>query len=173
MTQDYKYRANQNKQKPQQTAVAWWKWLLIVCLSTLLLSVINKQAGHELTPEDHNPKPKEPWFEFYTILPKIEVEVPDYEIKTRSREEQFGKGKSTQYTVQVGAFREFSEANKLKARLALLNIKSCVGEAKVGSVIWNRVKIGPFSRSSKVSAVKTKLRTHQIDVIVTEVKKES
>ncbi|MEO1878361.1 MAG: SPOR domain-containing protein, partial [Methylococcales bacterium] len=112
-----------------------------------------------------------PRFDFYTILPETEVVIPDYEIKTRSREEQFGKGKSTLYVMQVGAFREFPEADKLRARLALLGIESRIEKANVGSVTWNRVKIGPFSRPSNVAALKTQLRKNNIDVIVTEVKK--
>ena len=39
------------------------------------------------------PGPKMPQFDFYTILPEKEVVVPEYEIKTRTREERVGKAK--------------------------------------------------------------------------------
>ncbi|KAF3977481.1 MAG: SPOR domain-containing protein [Methylococcales symbiont of Iophon sp. n. MRB-2018] len=195
MTRDYKHRVNQNKKKPQQTSVAWWKWLLIIVLialfaySLIFLSrnsspeIKDQQSSNKIPtskkatkpkvniPKRQNSKPKQPRFDFYTILPETEVVVPDYEIKTRSREEQFGKGKPNKYIIQVGAFRELIEADKLRARLALLGIESRVEKATVGNVIWNRVKIGPFSSSSSVSALKTQLSQNNIDVIVTEIKK--
>ncbi|HIF55550.1 MAG: SPOR domain-containing protein [Methylococcales bacterium] len=193
MARDYRYRADQNKKTSQQSAVAWWKWLLIMLLISLFVfflmllrhtapepkagqiaknSVIPKASGRlKSASGEKNSKPEVPRFDFYTILPETEVVIPDYEIKTRSREEQFGKGKSTLYVMQVGAFREFPEADKLRARLALLGIESRIEKANVGSVTWNRVKIGPFSRPSNVAALKTQLRKNNIDVIVTEVKK--
>ena len=192
MAKDYKYRANQNKNKPQKTSVAWWRWLLILVLIALFVLFLvflshstpaekdkQKTEAVAIAKKSNKPKPvlkqkkvkhKEPRFDFYTVLPETEVVVPDYEINTRSREEQFGKGKATQYIMQAGAFKDFSEADKLRARLALLGIESRVEQAKVGHVVWNRVRMGPFKQSSQVLVVKNQLKSNNIDVIVTEVK---
>ncbi len=192
MAKDYKYRANQNKNKPQKTSVAWWRWLLILVLIALFViflvflsnsapEIKDKQKSETVaiskksnkpkpTPRQKKVKSKEPRFDFYTVLPETEVIVPDYEINTRSREEQFGKGKATKYIIQAGAFKDFSEADKLRARLALLGIESRVEKAKVGKVVWNRVRMGPFKQSSHVLSVKKQLKNNNIDVIVTEVK---
>ena len=192
MARDYKYRASQNRKKPKKTSVAWWKWILIVILISLFVlfliflnnSTPNAKSGQQTKsistskqtkktkspPKHQNKKQEEPRFDFYTILPETEIIVPDYEINTRSREEQFGKAKSSKYIMQAGSFRDFKEADKLRAQLALMGIESRVEKAKVGNVIWNRVKMGPYTRSSSVSAIKKRLRSNGIDVIVTEVK---
>ncbi|PKM37850.1 MAG: SPOR domain-containing protein [Gammaproteobacteria bacterium HGW-Gammaproteobacteria-10] len=118
------------------------------------------------------PKPEaidEPRFDFYTILPEKEVVVPDYEIKTRVREERVGKAKATQYLLQAGSFREFADADRLRARLALMGIESRVEKAQVGDVIWNRVKMGPYEQMSSVTTIKNRLKENGIDVMVTEV----
>lgn len=112
--------------------------------------------------------PEEPRYDFYTILPEAEVVVPDYEIKTRVREELVGKTKATKYVMQAGSFREASEADRHKAKLALLGIESRVEKAKVGSVIWHRVKIGPYDNPSSVATIKELLQKNGIGVIVTE-----
>lgn len=126
-----------------------------------------------------------PRFDFYTILPQKEVIVPDYEIKTRAREELIGKTKEpqvpaaqnttpsqdkkgVQYMVQAGSFREFQEADKLRAKLALMGIESRVEKAKVGNTIWYRVKMGPYAHMTSISSIRTRLRQNGIDVIVTE-----
>jgi len=192
MARDYKYRASQNRKKSQQSSVAWWKWILIIILVSLFVFFLiflrnstpqaksGQQTRHISTskqtkkikspPKHQNKKPEEPRYDFYTILPETEIIVPDYEINTRSREEQFGKAKTSKYIMQAGSFRDFAEADKLRARLALMGIESRVEKAKVGNVIWNRVKMGPYTRSSSVSAIKKRLRNNGIDVIVTEIK---
>lgn len=120
------------------------------------------------TPAKAKPQLEEPRFDFYTILPEKEVVVPDYEQKTRTREESVGKAKSSKYLLQAGSFRDFSEADKLRARLALMGIESRVEKAKVGAVIWHRVKMGPYSRMSSVNTLKSRLRQNGIDVMVME-----
>lgn len=111
---------------------------------------------------------EEPRYDFYTILPQAETVVPDYEIQTRVREELVGKTKQAKYVMQAGSFREAADAERHKAKLALLGIESWVEKAKVGSVIWHRIKIGPYDNPSSVSTIKELLQKNGIGVIVTE-----
>lgn len=115
------------------------------------------------------PGPVLPQFDFYTILPEKEVIVPDYEINTRTREERVGQAKAASYILQAGSFREFKDADSLRAKLALMGIESKVEKAQVGNVTWNRVKMGPYTQMASVSTIRTRLRENGIDVIVIEV----
>ncbi|NOT83293.1 MAG: SPOR domain-containing protein [Methylococcaceae bacterium] len=123
------------------------------------------------TEKVEKPVPVEPKFDFYTILPDAEIVVPEHEIKTRIREELVGKVKKTQYTLQAGAFRDFKDADHLRAELALMNITSKIEKAKVGDVVWSRVKLGPYAQLASVEKVKSRLRKSGIDVIITEASK--
>ena len=194
MARDYKHRAQRQKKATQRASVAWWKWLIVILLTVsfgTFLTTLKTSA-----PEDGNqtiripieksskkePEKKEPpktakkpvnvspRFDFYTILPETEVAVPDHEIKTRAREERVGKAKDTQYIMQAGSFRNYQEADKLKARLALMGIESRIEKAKVGGTTWNRIKIGPFSKISSVNKIRSQLRKNDIDTVVMEVK---
>lgn len=122
----------------------------------------------EAEPEPELVQPEEPRYDFYTILPQAETVIPDYEIQSRVREELVGKTKATKYVMQAGSFREETEAERHKAKLALLGIESWIEKAKVGSVIWHRVKIGPYDNPSSVSTIKDLLQKNGIGVIVTE-----
>jgi len=117
-------------------------------------------------------EPEEPYYEFFTILPQAEVVVPDFEIKTRVREELVGKTKSAKYVIQAGSFREASEAERHKAKLAQLGIESRVEAAKVNNVMWYRVNIGPYDNPSSVSTIKELLGKNGISMIVTEGSKQ-
>ncbi len=115
-----------------------------------------------------NAEQESPKFDFYTILPEKEVVVPDHEIKTRTREERVGKAKNTQYIIQAGSFRNYKDADRMKAQLALMGIESKIEKATVGNAIWNRIKIGPFTKMSSVDDVRSRLRQNKIDVVVME-----
>lgn len=117
-------------------------------------------------------EPSGPKFDFYTILPQAEVIVPEHEIKTRIREELIGKTRSTQYILQAGSFRDFKDADRLKAKLALMGIASNIEKAKVGDVIWHRIKLGPYAQLASIETIKTRLKKSGIDVMITEVPTE-
>ncbi len=114
-------------------------------------------------------KPQPPQFDFYTILPKKEVVVPDYEIKTRTREEQVGKNKLTSYIMQAGSFKTFDEADQLRVKLALMGIESKIQKAKVENVTWYRVKIGPYSQMGSVNTIMSRLQKNGMKPVITEV----
>ena len=122
----------------------------------------------EKKPEPEPVKPEEPRYDFYTILPQAETVVPDYEIKSRVREELVGKTKATRYMMQAGSFREAADAERHIARLATLGIEAKIEKAKVGNVNWHRIKIGPYDNPSSVSTIKELLQKNGIGVIVTE-----
>lgn len=115
------------------------------------------------------PEPETPHFDFYTILPEKETVVPDHEIDTRTREEQVGTAKATKYILQAGSFREFKKADRLRTKVASMGIESRIEKATVGSVTWYRIKLGPFTRMSSVSIIRSRLRKNGIDAVVTEV----
>ncbi|WFP49360.1 SPOR domain-containing protein [Methylomonas sp. EFPC3] len=190
------YGAGRRKPK-QSSSVALWRWLLVIMLIAafvVFLNMIGKLVP-ELVAGKPNPEtqpaaepkkqelplkpqtaaetekpvePEEPRYDFYTILPQAEVVVPDYEIKTRVREQLVGKTKAAKYIMQAGSFREAAEAERHKAKLALLGIESRVEKAKVGNVIWHRVKVGPYDNPASVSTIKELLQKNGIGVIVTE-----
>lgn len=129
------------------------------------------KAAAAKTPPRQDSIPVEPHFDFYTILPSVEVVIPDHEIKTRIREEKLGEGdKNAKYIMQAGSFRDSPEAEKLKAKLTALGIESRVEKAQVGEVMWYRVKVGPYAGMTSVMAIKNQLRDKGVDAIVLEFK---
>ncbi len=137
--------------------------------------IVKPEASNTAVAEAPKPEKKPepasvlPQFDFYTILPEKEVIVPDYEINTRAREERVGQAKTASYILQAGSFRDFKDADLLRAKLALMGIDSKVEKAKVGAVVWNRVKMGPYTQMTSVSTIKNRLKENGIDVLVIEI----
>lgn len=172
MLRDYKQRASPRKAKP----VPIWKWLGVGVLVTIFIAFLNllretapppNQPGQPKAPTEEEKKVQEikPEFQFYTILEE-EQKIPDYEIKLRKREEQRSRGEPGRYILQAGSFREFKEADKRKAQLALLGVESQIEKTKIGGTLWNRIKIGPYPDMVSVDTVRTRLRENNIDVMV-------
>jgi cell division protein FtsN len=188
--------AGQRRQKfDRQPRVGLWKWMLItaIIISFVVFLVYLRSTGsRQINPQqisqtipgktgtenaaiskkekkpDVKPGPKMPQFDFYTILPEKEVVVPEYEIKTRTREERVGKAKGTHYIMQAGSFKTFKEADQLRKKLASMGIESKVQKAKIGSVNWYRVKMGPYTQTASVNTIRARLRQNGIDVIIME-----
>ncbi|MGZ5008381.1 MAG: SPOR domain-containing protein [Methylobacter sp.] len=194
MAKDYKHRTQHRnsasyRQRPQSLSL--WRWMLITAsiISFVVFLVYLRSTGskqvtaqpdvpaktEEMKAEAPKPEKKTetgpvlPQFDFYTILPEKEVIVPDYEINTRAREERVGQAKITSYILQAGSFRDFKDADSLRAKLALMGIESKVEKAKVGNVVWNRVKMGPYTQMTSVSTIRGRLRENGIDVVVMEI----
>ena len=127
----------------------------------------SKKASANEVKKDQKPQP--PQFDFYTILPKKEMIVPDHEIKTRTREERVGKHKKASYVIQAGSSRDFKDADQLKAKLALMGIESKIQKAKVESAIWYRVKIGPYTQMGSVNTIMSRLQKNGMKPVITEV----
>ena len=196
MSRDYKPRpqgrkaGQRGKKSDRQPSVGLWKWMLITAIIIAFVvflvylrsngstpensaqtsqTVPNKTGVATVAPkEEQKPEIKLPQFDFYTILPEKEVVVPEYEIKTRTREERVGKAKETHYMMQAGSFKTFKEADRLRAKLAAMGIESKVQKAKVGDVNWYRVKMGPYAQTESVNAIRARIRQHGIDAIITE-----
>ena len=197
MSRDYKPRPQgrkaglRGKKFDRQPGIGLWKGMLITAIIIAFVvflvylrsngstpenppqtsqTIPNKTgvAGVAAPKEEQKPEIKLPQFDFYTILPEKEVVVPEYEIKTRTREERVGKAKETHYIMQAGSFKTFKEADRLRAKLAAMGIESKVQKAKVGNVNWYRVKMGPYAQTESVNAIRARIRQHGIDAIITE-----
>lgn len=177
-----------------------WKWMLITAsaISAVVLVVYLSGIGSKAVAPDEvvgvltepvelpkttaesdivkKEEPEEPeikatQFDFYTILPEKETVVPEYEIKTRTREERIGQAKETQYIMQAGSYTSTKDAEKMQAKLSAMGIEAHIQKAKVGNAIWYRIKIGPFAQIASVNTLNARLKQSGIDAIVTETDK--
>ncbi len=134
------------------------------------------------------PKPK---FEFFDMLPKNEFVIPDAELEARARAEAARRATATsmtptptnpvpatptpssepaaatnvgeRYLIQAGAFRGNSDAEALKARIALTGEVARIESADINGVTVYRVRMGPYPDASALAAAKQALAAHGID----------
>jgi cell division protein FtsN len=70
------------------------------------------------------------------------------------------------YYLQAGAFREMSDAENTRAKLALLGFEAAISDRASDSGTLHRVRLGPFSQVEAVNKARAKLLDSGIDVAI-------
>ncbi len=147
-------------------------------------ATVERTVGHSIGVDSTAP-PLQPKFEFYTLLPEMEVVVPDEdlaaprsapaessstaesgptdkEVSTGEKDVQSEADtalKSGHYILQVASFRSMKEADGLKAQLTLLGFRPVVQSVAINSdEKWHRVRIGPYADRDTLEAARVRLR---------------
>jgi len=106
-----------------------------------------------------------PAFEFYDTLPKTEVKVP-VEVPGKSATDDLLVTKPGKYILQVGSFREKSQADGLKAHLMTLGITAQVEPMTTSAESWYRVQVGPFINLDDLNQTRAVLSENEIPTIL-------
>lgn len=114
-------------------------------------------------------KPK-PSFDFYTILPELEVPVPEQDIAAQSKKPASEQDPKAEYILQAGSFRDYKQADQLKAKLALQGIDANIQSVEVNKDTWHRVRIGPIHKMSVLTSTLQRLKKQNIAVIIVKSK---
>jgi len=181
------------KKKPSGGIPAWF-WLLggiligLAAAVTLMLkgylpeikpgspevdSKTTTKSESALVGEDDkkSTKPKKPRYDFFTVLPEMEVVVPEQELSQKAQPAPSPTSDAQQdsYVLQVGSFRNAADADQMKARLALLGSVATVQTVTVNGETWHRVRIGPFNGAREADEKRRMLSDNQIDTLVMKV----
>jgi cell division protein FtsN len=116
-----------------------------------------------------SPMPKSGRFEFYEMLPKSEVVVPDTSDEGRPDATPTPLGTPGVYVLQAGAYATFAEADRIKAELALLGITSQIQRIAVEDRQYHRVRIGPIENLDELNRLRQRLREAKIDAMLIRV----
>lgn len=121
--------------------------------------------------EDEIAEPKKPRYDFFTVLPEMEVVVPEQELSRKADKAEPTTSTSTEkagdyYILQAGSFRSATDAEQMKARLALLGSMATVQKVTVNGQTWHRVRIGPFQGARTADEMRRMLSDNKIDTLV-------
>ena len=132
----------------------------------------SKKTKEKVTKAIKETRPK---FDFYTILPELEVAIPEEELLEKqqtAKKHPTKKTESIRYTLQAGSFRNPAQADRLKAELALQGIVANIQPVKINDHdTWYRVRIGPMHDIATLNRTRKRLRENNIASIVVKEKK--
>ncbi len=119
--------------------------------------------------------PNKPRFDFYTILPGKEEPATDQEFKKAAEQPAADKGKAKErYFLQVGSFTNETDADNLKAKLALMGLEANIQTSTIPDKgVWHRVRVGPFSSVDDLNKVRATLTQNSIPSTLVKIKEGS
>lgn len=193
MAKDYKNTSRRKSKKTKTTP--GWVWMLgglsiglvVAYLVYLNDHPLERSKGNKPAPvveksrtaepgqqaaasvKNKNNQAQKPRFDFYNLLPEMEVFIPEQEIA--AEREKNSSGEQVVYDLQVGSFRQFEDADRLRAKLALMNFESHIQRITINGnynreQTWHRVRVGPFKSARKMGKVRNRLRNQAMDPIV-------
>lgn len=193
--------------KKTQRQVPGWVWLftgLMVGLFVAFLFHLGKtqleQGGNgkaaqkvEQPAKPAKPEPKKdssddaPQFDFYAVLPKMEVIVPQNESDSGTRKSRdTAQDKSTserkpdtstrssneRYLLQAGSFRRNEDADRRRAELILKGFDAAIQSVDLESGdSWHRVMIGPYDNLNAMHRAQDQLAGNGIETLPIKMKK--
>ena len=111
-------------------------------------------------------------YDFYTILPEMEIAVPDVEEGSINNNTAF-KHNST-FILQTGSFKKLSQADEMKASLALLGVQAKIQAVTINNnnvaTTWHRVRLGPYDSFGEMNKIRSRLRRNKIEALLLKLK---
>jgi cell division protein FtsN len=108
-------------------------------------------------------------YAFYEMLPKFEVVVPEKDKDVRPDIKSVPETRPGTYMLQAGSYKNFADADRVRAQLALQGIESKVQKVTVDNDTWHRIRIGPISKLDELNRMRQILRKADVDVLVIRV----
>ena len=189
---DYKHRRKRsNKTKPTRGWLWFLAGLLVGVAGTLVaefqqyfsaegvVQAVREaansdgpDAGAKAKEQQPEKKAKRPRFEFYTLLPEMEVAVPENELTgTSAAASRKSEKAGVTYVLQAGSFRQPAQADRLKAELALMGMPVKIQTVSIeGGSKWHRVRVGPFTNLQALNEARAELKSNGLKVMVLKVR---
>jgi len=189
MPADYKSHANRQQKKPLPGFI-WMLAGLSIGLFIAFLVYLDKQPASEISFGDavktelekikqnktdtaskvETPNKQQPKFNFYTILPELEVLIPEEETRPPENKDSLSDDAGKRYILQAGSFRSRQDAEKLKATVALLGLEAGINQVSINNEKWHRVRIGPVNSRRELNQNLNLLQRNNINAMAMELK---
>ncbi len=188
-------RRNTRRNTPKQnTGASSWMMLLVgVGLGLLIAWLIYASVHGNTTKQKTQKKPVAseekqppenalPQFDFYSILPELEVVIPEqFTDSLREALPNRGENKTAQttanaaqpvekpsntYFIQAGSFKSPQDAERMKVNLLLLGMDVYINPVSVEGVKYHRVRIGPLKDYATFEQARNRLKENNIQYMV-------
>jgi cell division protein FtsN len=140
--------------------------------------------AREAGPDAVAPASERSRFQFYELLPRDEVTVPRPSTPAPGPAATApaapptaaapaapaapatpAERPATRILLQTGSFREFTQADEMKARLAMMGLQANIRQVQVEGQTFHRVYLGPFENETQADRWADRLRRENIEVL--------
>jgi cell division protein FtsN len=105
-------------------------------------------------------------FDFYELLPKFEVVITETERDARPDSDPIALQQPGTYVLQAGSFSTYTDADRMRAQLALLGVESRIQKVTIDEKTYHRVRIGPLNDLNELNNTRDRLRDARVEIMV-------
>lgn len=131
--------------------------------------VEKKPAPRSASDEAPDKEPPGSGYTFYDKFKNFEVVIPEKERDVHRDLKLAPETRPGTYILQAGSYRNFADADRVRAQLALQGLESKVQKVTVDTDTWHRVRIGPITKLDELNRIRTRLRQADVDALVIRV----
>ncbi len=110
-------------------------------------------------------EPSKNRFDFYEILPKFEVVIPETDPEVAADIGPQAVEIPGTYVLQAGSFTSYEDADRRRAQLAMQGIESSIQRVSIDETTYHRVRVGPTNDLDELNMLRSRLREARIDVL--------
>ena len=96
-------------------------------------------------------------FDFYEMLPKFEVVIPEQDGRAAPATGPRIVEKPGAYILQAGSFRNHADADRVRALIALQGVESKIQKVTIDKDTWHRVRVGPITNLQKLEETRSQI----------------
>ncbi len=112
-------------------------------------------------------KASAPQFDFYTVLTKTQVKLPQTHGTVVSQSQASESNVKTRYVLQIAALRDNDDAKRLKKQLFKLGYPVFIQKYQTDNTLWYRVLSGPYKNATVAEQDQQRLaQQHQKSLLI-------
>ena len=180
MTQSKDYRKGATRRAPSRKGIPSWIWAVVgvgfgLAVAGIYTHYKNRPAREvaAIKPNKHGPisendlpeseaGPAGP-YTYDKQLKDTRVEIPEKSADQLHDARPIPELRPGTYVLQIAAYHTEAEADRQRARLAMIGVESKTQPVTANDQILYRVRVGPFKSLDELNRVRTTLRKAEID----------
>jgi len=171
------YRKGATRRPPSRKGMPAWFWAIIGLAGGLAVAGIyshfkNRPPRDAVTArpnkrgpisENDLPEPEPGRFTYDETLKNNRVQIPDKNAEPHRDTRPLPELRPGTYVLQIGAYSTEGEADRQRAKLAMIGVESKIQPVVANDQTLYRVRVGPYKSLDELNKIRARLRSAEIE----------
>ena len=177
MTQSKDFRKGATRRPPSRKGMPGWLWAVLGLAGSLAVAGIYSHFKNRPPPEvaatkpnkrvpiseSDLPEPEANRFTYPEALKNNRVQIPEKAAEPHHDARPVPELRPGTYVLQIAAYRTEAEADRQRAKLAMIGVESKIQPVNANDQTLYRVRVGPFKSLDELNKIRSRLRSAEIE----------
>ncbi len=180
MTQSRDFRKGATRRSPSRKGIPAWFWAIVGLAGGLAVAGIYTHFKNKPAPEVVTAKPNKRGpisendlpesdagpagrYTYGDALKNNRVQIPEKNTEPHHDARPLPELRPGTYVLQIAAYRTEAEADRQRAKLAMIGVESKIQPVNANDQTLYRVRVGPFKSLDELNRIRSRLRSAEIE----------